>query len=841
MLFAPAQQPALTFQVGHDGLSIELAGVPIVRGSTIQYYEPGWTKAYYSSSNGGAQKISRPDPQTVTVSFTDGPAHGAVTYHQEGNSLKAHYDLEWDGDHPIDIELGAGLIWAPALDRGSLTADGQPTHRLDRTYYSSGSVDVRKFAFDSKVYKFTAPLGSVSATSTLPITLFDARNGYPQDWAQGRSLWWYGDLALPVEKGKPAVMDIQWDLAPAQVAGSAPAPVKLASTPNPSSLMPNTDRPRLIPNPKVNQLDWDHPVDITGGFTFPVGLFDHYQEFVDTLARRFQVPKPDPSVPKQPFVGGYSKMGMVPGGYLITVDSKGVNVLGEQDEGVETGMIKLASLVFLKNGHLYLPSGQLDDQPKTEWRGVHLFVGPHALEFQKRLWTNVLRPLGFNKVVLQCERTKWDSVPGVESDITMSKAQLVKLFDMYRAMGIEPIPLVESYGHMEWFFNNGKNLGLAMNPAQPYAVDPRKPGTAAILEKLWAEIISTLNPHTVHFGLDEVDMVGVPKDPALQTQLWKTQLALLDHIAAENRVRMMLWGDECLAPGEAPDATNGDTPQDAAARRDAITKGALIGDWHYIADPDPHRYTKTEQLWKDEGVQPIATTWYQPDNIRGFYEDAAELKVGTLQTTWAGYESSEENMLQSYDQFSAMILAAEYGWSGSEEEESKLGYDPADVFRDMYFANPSALTPLPGTSLGVDPGFQIGRVRFGSSCDVTVGSRILGQSVSTDHPVEISAKGKGTELAIAMRTVAPGERGEQVAELTVTLANGATVTKKLEYGIEVKAVSDPGGLPLASRDASGRCCYLLDLGSAPVGITSIAIKPLNTYTGLQISGLELIG
>jgi len=841
ILFAPPSP--LTFQVGGDGLDLQMGGVPVVRGSWVQYYEPGWTKGDYSTREDDNEKITRPDAQTVNEAFrsSDGLAHGTITYHQEANILKVHYDLEWDGDHEVNIELAAGLIWAPALDQGTLTADKMPTHPLDQTVYTANAIDNRRYALDSKEYQFTAPAGVLTATSSSPITMFDARNGYNQDWAAKRSLLWYGGLALPVSKGKPVTLDIQWTCDPATLSAPAAQAGALTAVPDPAALEPNTDRPLVIPNPKVDRLDWDHPIDITGGFSFPVGMFDHYAEFTAAVERRFQVPKPDPKAPKVALVGGYMQMGLTPGGYLIDLNpTKGVSMMGEKDEGVLTGLLKLASLVFLKNGHLYLPSGQLKDDPPTEWRGVHLFVGPQALAFQKKLWTNVLRPLGFNKAVLQCERTAWDSVPGIESDITMSKADLVKLFAMYRSMGVEPIPLVQSFGHMEWFFHNGKNLDLAMNPQVPYAVDPRKPGTAEILKKLWGEIFATLQPKTVHFGLDEVDMIGVPKDPTLKTELWKTQLGLLGDIARTNGAQAMLWGDQGLAPGEAPDATNGDTPKDAAARRDAIPKGSLIGDWHYVSDPDFHNYTKNLQLWKDAGLQPIASTWYEPFNIMGFYDDAAQLHVGTLQTTWAGYESSEDGMLNAFNQFSAMVLAAEYGWSGRLDSPSSLGYDPGEVFREMYFGRPSALHALGGTGFGSGAGFSIGHVHFVTACNAGFGSRISGQGVSLDEPVGLAVKGKGAQLALALQTSLAGEDGDPVAELSVRLANGTTIVKPIRYGIEVRAASEGGSLPMASRDKVGRCCYVVDLGTSPAEVSSVSLRPLNVYTGLRVLGIELI-
>jgi hypothetical protein len=488
-----------------------------------------------------------------------------------------------------------------------------------------------------------------------------------------------------------------------------------------------------------------------------------------------------------------------------------------------------------------LPTGTLSDQPKSNWRGVHLFVGPKALPFQEKLWTRVLRPLGFNKVVLQCERTAWDSTPGIATSMTMSKADLVKLFAMYRDMGVDPIPLIESYGHMEWLFANGQNLDLAFNPSTPFAVDPRKPGTGALLSKLWDEVITALHPDTVHFGLDEVTMLGFNGDATLSTQLWTTQLNLLGGIARNHDVQMMLWGDQGLAPGEAADAALAEDKASAAARRAAIPKGSLIGDWHYIDNADYRVYTKSLDVWRDIGMAPIATTWYKPNNIHGFDVDAGTFGIGTLQSTWCGYESSEETMLAAMPQFSAMVLAADYGWSGRNDDPKDLGYDPTEVFREMYFGRPSPLVASQGADLaGSDAGagFTIGNVKYGAGLSYALGSVLAGGGGAST--LDLTVVGKGTELAIAMETLAPAYDGDPVADVTIELANGSKVVKRLKYGEEVRAGSDKSGTSAADRNGDGVCSLRIDLGSRATAVRRILFEPLNTYAGLKVMGLELI-
>ena len=90
----------------------------------------------------------------------------------------------------------------------------------------------------------------------------------------------------------------------------------------------------------------------------------------------------------------------------------------------------------------------------------------------------------------------------------MKKEDLAKLFQWYRGIEVEPIPLIQSFGHMGWLFANGMNKDLAINPQVPYTLDPRKPGAKELIGKVWDEAASLLKPRTIHVGLDEVDMLG---------------------------------------------------------------------------------------------------------------------------------------------------------------------------------------------------------------------------------------------------------------------------------------------------------------------------------------------
>jgi hypothetical protein len=837
LLFMGVQgKPAFDFDVrSGQGLTVSVQGVPVVRGSWFQYYEPNWTKGYYSS-NWGTQKVRRIDADTVEMSFegADRSARGTERFQRNGDRLTLRYHLEWNGEKPVNIEVTPGMIWAPAFEAGQLTLDGAPTRSLAPKMFANGTdLEPRRFGPDAHALNLESPLTEVDVRSSIPLTLFDGR-GYRQDWAERSSLWWLGALALQAAPGRPVDFEVEWRFEPHALAAPREFSVTTNVAPVGKALLPDERVFPMVPRPKRSTLDFNKPIEVTNLFVFPVGRVRYWDLFKTSLARRFYMPVPAKTAKPISIDGGVSKLSITPGGYTIDISAKGVSLFGEEDEGLKNAMYRLARLVFAKGGKLWLPSGRLEDEPAVAFRGAHLFVGPQARPFQRKLWDRVLSPLGFNKVVLQCERADWTSTPLDPSIDPMPRAELASLFADYRARGIEPIPLIQSFGHMEWFFAGRKRLDLAVNPQQPYTIDPRKQGTRAALEALWKEAVDLLKPKTIHFGCDEVDMVGMPHDPALVTKMWQAQMPVLGEIAKRNGVSMMIWGDKALAPGEAPDAALGDDAENARLRRAAIPAGTTIADWHYKPDPRPEAFYPTLQLWKREGFRPIASTWYRPENIRGFDTAATLERVGTLQTTWAGYESSEAAMMQNLEQFTAFVLAADYSWSGRGDSVADLGYDPADVFRRLYFAPPSAVRSMPGSVIawGTARTAKVGRYAFQVGEPIALRSILQRGAEAAPTSVNLSANVSAKQIVFAVDTARAVEEGEAVAEIVIKLAHGKSVLRKLVYGRDVRAPEDARLTPFGEREG-GLCAVPVDLGG-PSKVVGIAFRSLSTTTGLRI-------
>lgn len=825
-----------------EGLTLSVDGIPLVTGSGFQYYESGWTRGYYSS-NWGEQRIETiPEGRRLTFRSDDGRAHGSQTFSIAADRVTVRSEFHWEGESPVNVELTGGHIWAPAVAAGTLSIDGKATRSPSPTRYASAAMTAERHYGEGLAYVFDAPLGRLSITAEAGSWLiFDGR-GYDQDWAQGRELLWLGSPGIVVAKGRPAVTTLEFRFEPAQI--RPPGPVAIEARPKPlsSARSPSVPLP-ILPKPKELNLAAVGGIALGAPVWSPVpGAGTHLErrlakDFGDLLSARWSVPRAAGRIPVQARI---ADLKLPAEGYEIAVTPRGVSLAGQDGAGLRQAARTLAKLARPSKGRLVLPIGTVRDWPSIAWRGVHLFVGPTAHELHRRLFDRVLSPLGFNKVVLQCERTDWKATPGIATGITTPRDALAAEFAWLREQGIEPIPLIQSFGHMEWLFANGKNLDLAQNPAVPYAVDVTNPRTRDLLEAIWTEAVALLRPQTIHFGLDEVDMRGYPDDPELVTVHWERHLPWLGDLASRLRVRPMLWGDKALAPGEAVDAALGHSPEHAARKRAAIPSDAIIADWHYRAEQNPDPFRRSLQVWKDSGRFPVASAWYRPENVRGFALAAKREGAGYLQTTWAGYESSERNLLREFGQFAAIVLAADYAWSGRDERVEMLPYDATEVFGRMLYGQPGVAAPAAGTNLLAGTERRLGGYAFTVGKPVALVNRLTadGAARPTDATIEIPRGQRGAILALACSSETSLSDGAEVAKVEVTDASGTTVTTELRYGRHVRSPQDGKGVVFGERSEGLSIATIpLDPKAAVRRIRFLAVAP---HAGFTVHGATLV-
>lgn len=832
----------------YRGLTVQVGGVPLVERSAFQYYEQGWKRGIYSS-NWRPQEVRklRNGDWRATFNGINGKVYGNVSVRRTPTGFRTEYEFGWRGSTAVYIENSMAMMWAPAFLEGPISVDGFDLGRIQSIPKANWGVTDRQIGSPGSSFTFDSPVAKVDVkVSPSPALLFDARN-YGQDWALGRELLWLGVQSRRIEPNSTVRYEMDWTIEPKnRIEPIDPIlRVKPVVRPLQAAAEPETVQIPLIPKPKSVK-------EVRGGivrigpsfeYTMPAAYQALAGEFEQLLWSHWLKDATALGAETIPIQADVRDLGMPAEGYDLRIEKGGVTVLGQDVAGLRNGFRTLAMAAQARDGWLIFPQMEVRDWPSISWRGIHTLIGPQALEFQTRLMQNVLGPLKFNRVVLQCERTNWKAIPGTEVGITTSREDLAELGARYRSIGMEPVPLIQSLGHMEWFFDNGQNLDLAVNPRIPYTIDPAKKRSREVLEAIWDEAIDLLKPDTIHLGLDEIDKRGMDHDPARSTALWRQHVPWLMEYARRKKVKAMAWGDMMLGPGEALDAALGDSAADAAARRAALSPGTLVADWHYIDDPMPEKYRSLE-LWKSLGHVPIASSWYKPNNIRGHNLAAARIGAGSLQTTWAGFASNEFNMVREFRQFSAYVLAGDYSWSGRTEMPTQLGYDPEKVAARLFFSPPSPIRVMAGRSVVVGETERlrtIGNVRAALFKPLSFRSAIhAGMELAPDQiviPVGDSAR----EVALIVDCRAGINEGEVVGEVATILDDGTQISRDLIYGKDVRAPTDRRDTLATPRvDGLSAVRILVGDGMSSRKVRELRIRSSSSAAGLRIHGVTLL-
>jgi len=381
------------------------------------------------------------------------------------------------------------------------------------------------------------------------------------------------------------------------------------------------------------------------------------------------------------------------GAYFLRVAADGIRIVGRLPEGAFYGVQTLMQWLQPTEGALEAAPVRIIDYPHLKWRGVHLFGSTEA-GFLPRLIENVIAHTKFNHLVLECGYGQWETIRDAWVDISAPKSLLREAVQVSRQNLLEPIPLIQSLGHMYWVFRNDANKHLAEDPETPWAIAPRGAETRPFLQRLYDEVFEVFQPRHFHAGLDEVTLRGrFPNRPeskgASVAELFVEHAEWVHGELKRRGVdRVLMWGDVLLAPGEANDGgAHAKRPDEARFTRERLSKlpDLAICDWHYTPT-EPERYISLDVLQRAGFKEVIATTWYNPRNIATFAKAARQRRIaGLLQSTWAGY-SLNEGTLQGIElrQFVAYLLAGAYAWDTDLPMPDELPYDFERLFIERY-------------------------------------------------------------------------------------------------------------------------------------------------------------
>lgn len=838
------------------GFQIMAGGVPITRGSGVQLYAPGWKEGYYSSSGGVGTSSNQYSAQNEWLVEHHAPQvdfNGAETVRRvDGTHIEWTLGGTLKSDKPARVEWALGQVNAFPMYGGSYAAP--PGAKTPVVPEATRAGDAAPVIAGAKQIDLETGVGRLTfkvEEGAIELALLDGRRMPGRSWTQEQPTFWLGVLGAEITANEPFKFRVSVAFTPAPEATAAqgakeatapavptdrafaaqPEPVRVI--PRPKSMVMGEGRFVLTPETKL-------VVVTQSGVAAARSLANEAEERLGWAWRMYATESADPTGHTILFQRPNPARNWRPEEYAIDCGPKGLVVTAGDNAGYFYAAQTLAQLFQAEGNTVYFPACRIDDYPSLAFRGVHLFTGKDAMPLHRRLLERVIARYKMNHLVMQVDYTQWNTDPKLTTDFSVPKEQVAEYVKLVRQNTLEPIPLVQSLGHAEWMFKNGRNVELAEDPEVPYAYSVTNPATYAFIQLIYDETLALFGSRYFHIGHDEVSMRGRYPFREEARRWGKTKLFVYDtnrlhDYLADKGVRTMMWGDMLLSRDESNDsAANAPSADEAARRRAEISKDIVICDWHYTPSP-PEDY-KSLKVFRDAGFTTIACTWDNPENIYTFAQAARLYGAwGLLQTTWAGYSITARTVAEQPQQFAAYVLAAEYAWSANSPRPAELGWNAQEVFDRAMQPARMELGVRPGWMLNLSgvPGVEDLRdnfLGFGSALDlvairgddrisnhlfwsgdgsypaVVLGGALLKGDEARPRAVTLKCDlpAGATEVAFLQATAFPARAGDVVGEYELVYADGTTSATPLKYGQETRALTDTRGTHAAETAWSGR-------------------------------------
>ncbi|ULH14271.1 beta-N-acetylhexosaminidase (plasmid) [Deinococcus sp. KNUC1210] len=192
-----------------------------------------------------------------------------------------------------------------------------------------------------------------------------------------------------------------------------------------------------------------------------------------------------------------------PQSYALFVDASGATIVGADAAGAYHGAQTLAQLLTAGG----LRFAQIQDAPAVARRVAMIYLDSSSGVNDALI--PLLARLKYNAVLVMSDYVQWDTAKagGYANPQGATKAEAARVAELARTHGLDVIPLIETLSHVNWMFQNGKNLDLVQDPQGQanYAYDTLNPATYdRVILPILREAVEVFHPKVLHIGHDEV-------------------------------------------------------------------------------------------------------------------------------------------------------------------------------------------------------------------------------------------------------------------------------------------------------------------------------------------------
>jgi hexosaminidase len=293
-------------------------------------------------------------------------------------------------------------------------------------------------------------------------------------------------------------------------------------------------------------------------------------------------------------------------------------------------------------------------------RGFHLDMRIQVMTMDAlKAFAQKLSAEGINTLIMEWEGTyPFEKHPLIPNRYAYTKSEITSFIQYCSALGIDVIPLQQSFGHVEYILRNDRYKDLREDQKDFSQVCPlQTKQDSSLFTDLYTELASTHTSKYIHIGGDETYLLGhdercrqmVAKEG--KSKLYIDYIRMLCNIVIKLGKTPVLWADIAL---KYPEAIK------------LLPKGTIFIDWNY--GWDMNRFGDHQKLlesgyeiWGAPSLRSspdnyFLTQWEKHfKNIKDFVPAAAKLGYkGIVMTSWStsGVYSpvfeSENEMTEEY-------------------------------------------------------------------------------------------------------------------------------------------------------------------------------------------------
>lgn len=240
-------------------------------------------------------------------------------------------------------------------------------------------------------------------------------------------------------------------------------------------------------------------------------------------------------------------------------------------------------------------------------RRLVLHLDFNTIQMRKETVLDCIRSaakMGYNAVLWEVEdKVRWETCPECVHPEAFSKEEFRNILAEAKRLGLEPIPLLQTFGHAEYVLMNGGHREWMEDPSFPACYCASNPGVRKFLRTMLDEYLELFGEDVklFHLGGDEAVVFGTCPVCSKRGKM-ELYIEHLESLAAKLRekgIRPGVWSDMILGDAAFPELAK-------------FPKDYVVWNWDYVYDgkPDGPRRTWTGRLdaVKAHGLDVIFST-----------------------------------------------------------------------------------------------------------------------------------------------------------------------------------------------------------------------------------------